>query len=144
MIFSQRQQRGLRELTSLESDKTLVDLPLSTFGFVFAGSLEFNRQYDNPLFRIRVARFQATRSSRFEIHHLSNGDVLLIAFTTEGTATDLSGSAARTRNIIASPIVWGTMTSLISLPLSSVQSARRRELDLSVRDSIDVLDIVLC
>ena len=142
LIASLQRERGLRGLSALESGKRLRTCPQGTFSYAFAGYFSFWPNGD-LLDRITLARFPQNRHY-FEIHCLASEEVFIVGYSTEEASARVPIKQGQSDvSLVLSPQLWGTMTTLVSLPLSRVQSIDDREIEISQGENQMMLDIVV-
>ena len=137
-----RRNRALRELSPLESDRSLTTLPSGVYGYLLAHSILLLP--DNgfrSLDSVRVQRFQIVPYAFFEVQRSSEGTLFLIAFCTETDAVSIGIEPAESDvPVVLSAQQWGQMTSLVSIPIDRLRTARPRELEVGPRETVYVLD----
>lgn len=143
MLASLRAKNGLRQLTTLESGKTVAELPTDSYFFL---STVYLRTYSPQTFESRVMTAVSNRyragSTYFEIHSTRSNGLSLVGVTTESDAARISKLSGKPpQDIVLSPLPWGSMTTLVVLPVSRVQSCNDRDLQTSQNEEHRILDI---
>lgn len=140
-----RSKRSLRQLSTFESGKLISELPTGTFFFTLAAWIQ-----DHPFSNIPtiIKYLSASRFKRYhsdiELHFRSDHDIWLVGFTNETDAASISHLTGESdHKILFSPSLWGTMTSLVSVPIDRIQSSRKREIQASPDNRFDVLEVVV-
>ncbi|MHB9098782.1 MAG: hypothetical protein ACYC5X_13280 [Syntrophales bacterium] len=138
-----RETHKLRELTALESGKVMSEIPSGTFffmSFLYITSSSYQSAKATMLSK-DAERFRNDRSY-IEVHNISRDGIYIIGFLTESDAAQisvLSGTVPHT--VVVTPIPWGSMTTLVSLPLDRIISSGYRIIQASKDVSVPILDI---
>jgi hypothetical protein len=144
-IKSLRAKYGLRELSTFESGKKVSELPSGTFCFTLLPWIEDSRSIN---LAARVGSLTAFRYKRYdsdiEVHLTSHSGIRVIGFTSESDAASVSHlSGESSHGILLSAVPWGTMTTLVSMPVDRIQSSHAREIQASTKERFDVLELVV-
>lgn len=138
-----RETHKLRELTALESGKVISEIPSGTFFFLYFAyitSSSYQSAKANMLSR-DGERFRSDRSY-IEVHSISRDSIYIIGFLTESDAAQISVlSGKMPHTVVVTPIPWGSMTTLVSLPLDRIISSGSRIIQASKDVSVPILDI---
>lgn len=146
-IQSLREKHGLRELTTFESGKYISELPNGTFFFTLVGWMEnsppFSGTIDSRILSLRADRYKSN-SGYIEVHCISAREIQLVGFMSETDASSISHLTGETdHKVVLAPLSWGSMTTLVSIPINRIQSSHCRELQNSTRDRVDILDLTI-
>ncbi len=141
-----REERNLRGLTALESGRLVSELPNRTFFFLLGGWL---RTWGDEPLSARIANLEGSRFRRsdfgyYELHKTQEG-FLLVAFVTESDAARAAHlNGKELVEIVAAPSVGKSFTSLISVPVGRIVSARPREFESKPGQiPVKILDLAL-
>jgi hypothetical protein len=144
ILKSLRSERNLRELTAVESGKRVRELPAGTFFFLFTPSIENYSPKETLSYRVSELHADRYQSGPyyFEIQNVRDGELHLVGYMNEIHAAKISRLPGTTvREVMVSPLPWGQMTSLVSIPVSRLQKAETRRVQVSEDDNITVLDL---
>lgn len=144
-LSTTRERLAVRELSPMETGKTLGDAPKGTRFYV---PYNWLRRIDGPqplreLEQVSIFR-ESFQNLAFETYHPGNGGIVILAFTTEAEAVgvrNLNGRA--TSKFLASPMPWGASTSAMLVPVDRIVSMRSRELEIGGGARIGAADTVL-
>jgi hypothetical protein len=142
-VATLRRRRNLRELSAMESDRSVAEMPRSTYGFLWGTTLGLWRDSSSWMTNARTQRF--TQSTYFEIHRAENGDFFLVGFASAPDAARVTSEAVT--NVI--PVVTLAATSsdqmgeLISIPLSRLRGVDRRDVEVERGVRVVLLDVQL-
>ncbi|TET43820.1 hypothetical protein E3J62_12305 [candidate division TA06 bacterium] len=145
VLISRRRFENLRGLSPLESGKQISEIPSGTF--FFASTYYFDTRGDNitdVLKRCVARRIRSLPDYMFEIHYLSEREILIMAFVSDETASRicrLDGSSER--KVTLSPRPWNHVDALVLLPIDRFLRAKERVIEIAERDRISVLDVTL-
>ena len=142
-----RNSRNLRELMSIETGKRMVDIPNGTYFYIWAAELRktalFPTVFESIMKLSSVKRFP-DRPSDFEIHKVSGELVLLVAFTTNESASLISTlNGKEEKRVTLSPICWDNTNTLVLIPLERILDADSRFIQITKKEGISILDCVL-
>ncbi len=141
-IVALRTARKIRELNSLESGKYPSELPSGSYFFASIVYLSgrSNEDIKKNILSGSVNRFR--NRSTFEIHSLSGSGMHVVGFLSESDAARISHlSGITSQEIILTPFLWGSMTSLVSIPIDRIESSNHREIQISNDEVHIVMDI---
>ena len=133
--------RKLRELTSLESGKHISELPTGTYFFLYSSFFSGQPpKLINDSF-YRVDRFPSSVRD-IEIHSIEGSGLHIIGFLNESDASRISYlTGTVTHDIILSPVFWGSMTSLVSIPINRIEASSYRTIQISEDEDHLVFDL---
>jgi hypothetical protein len=144
ILKSLRSERKLRELAAVESGKRVRELPAGTFFFLLSAWI---RNYSPKetlswmVAELRADRYQSG-PNYFEIQNTREGELHLIGYMNEIHAADISKlSGITVREVMISPLPWGQLTSLVSIPVSRLQESETRWVQASEDETITALDV---
>jgi len=106
-----RRQHGVRLVTEAEEGFAAEQLPAGVYGFTGSPVLA------SPLFAQR-------RYRNFEVHHLADATVALIAFVSSAEATQLDSSTA-VFTMTAYPDAEADATTIVAIPYSRIVQHRQ-------------------
>ena len=148
--YSQRQsdlrgQRGLRELSELESGKPMISMPMGTFAFVDVTDILIRTSSDVSAFgSVSVRRFAAPDrfdEHPFEVQALNSDDRLLLGFSTEAGADAVVSNGAK--QVVLSARPRGNLTTLLAVSIVKVNRVTSRLIEASATARYSVLDLQL-
>lgn len=137
-----REQRGLRELSALESGKPLNSMPMGTFAFVDLTDILYRTSSNvSGIGSVSVRRFAAP--NRFEEHpfevHALNSDRLLLGFSTETGADAVVSNVAN--KVVLSARPRGNLTTLLAVSIMKINRVTSRLIEASATARYSVLDL---
>lgn len=141
-IVALRTARKIREFNSLESGKNVSALPSGSYFFVSFDYLtgRSNEELKKNILSGRVYRFRSW--STFEIHSLAGNGMYIVGFISESDAARISNlSGINSQEIILASFLWGSMTSLVSIPFDRIESSTYRNIQISSDEEHLVMDI---
>lgn len=140
-----RDQRGLRELSELESGQRLDSLPSGTFGFVDAVDVMVRgRPIQAALSSAPARRFSTADrlgTFPFEVHVFDRENRVLLGFTAEATASAAASGTVKTIALSARP--RGDLTTLLAISVSKVKAMSYRAVETGPADTYSVIDLDL-
>ena len=150
VIIAIRNSRKLRELTPLESGKSIVNTPYGTFFFVHGSSdlgycpMLTESCFKEVLLGTRAQRTRDLRYSDFDVHYISRDQILLLEFVSSETAASISKLDGYSRKeVTLSPFLWDHVNTLILLPLDRIIKANYRNIRNTDNQQILVIDAVI-
>ena len=142
-VFRQiREEEGLRELSALESGKSINDIPNKTVSFVSVYFLTItpHETFENIL-DSKVNRFKSG-DSYYEIHKIESNIVYLCGFVGAETAYRfnlLDGEYLLDFVLTAVPL--NDNDNLVLIPIERIVKSSRREIDIDRNRQLTLLDI---
>ena len=146
-ILFLRTKHRLREIDVLESGKTVAELPRGTYFFVLASWIDNYGLAQDLVTRIRTLKPDRLRSSRryFEFHLIDDGSLRIVGFLTGREASGISLlTSQKSKSLVLSPHFCGDLNSLVSIPVSRIESSHSREMFVGGDESSStVVDLVV-
>jgi hypothetical protein len=140
-----RNKHQLRELNALESEKTVAELPLGVYFYIPASVIDNygnNKTVSSRVLSLRADRYW-TNQDYFEFHSIDGG-LRIVGFMTEREASEIAYLSGKTKyKVILSPVAWGKLTTLISIPIARIESSLSREVQISKNVEYVVLDLLI-
>jgi hypothetical protein len=145
VLVAMRRSQQLRELTPLETGKSLSETPSGTFFFVSASYLEYAEgRLSEMLQQGKVIARVEYRELYFEVHYVSEGMIFLVVFVSSETATGISRLDGTTKkHVTLSPLPWDGIETLVLVPLDRIIEAKCREIQTMDIGEIKVLDVTV-
>jgi len=155
-----RAENKVRELKTMETGKEAFELPDGIYSFISAllfdsgfyrsislslpnKPLPFYRFIRLTLLHERLSRYRR-QDSDFEIHFIDKQNILVLGFTTEKDAAEISYlNGVDKHSIIMSPAIFGEFSSLVVIPANRIIDSNSRSIDVSKDEWYTVLDLVL-
>lgn len=134
----------LRPITTLESGKTVSQIPVGTYSFVAGGRISFD--WEGKVFELPNAPVRRAGSPRryFEILKPANSPVYVMGYVaaSEGAnIASLDGESEHTLTMFPQPTA--DTTTLVILPIERIMKASERQVDLDSGDYMFVVDLVV-
>ncbi len=145
LILSElRGKHSLRLLTALESGKMINETPTGTYFYTLYAWFDNNEDYFQERVQgLKVSRYP-TRSYNLEIHHSGDGEFYVVGFVSKTDAANVSRlTGTEKKNVILSATSSSGFPSMVRLPVLRILSSSDRNINLSKKESLCVLDIVL-
>jgi hypothetical protein len=144
VLVAMRHSQKLRELTPLETGKSISETPSGTFFLVFSLYLTHAEgRLSEMLQRSAVARLRDIESD-FEVHYVSEGTIFLVAFVSTETASGISRLDGATKTqVTLSPVPWESIETLVLVPLDRIIEAKARQIQTTDAGEVDVLDVIV-
>jgi hypothetical protein len=141
-IVAFRTAHKIRELNALESGKPASELPSGTYFFASVVYLE-GRSNEDLKKHILVGSVDRFRSkATFEIHSLTGNGMHVVGFISESEVARISHlSGITSQEIVLAPFLWGSMTSLVSIPIDRIESSKYRNIQISNDEERMVIDL---
>lgn len=135
----------LREITALESEKTLNTISNNTYAFLSATNLEIGSQSTfSEIFEKKVKRFNEYPSLYFEIHKFNDNKVELLGFISEETLSKINPlDSETTKNIVIFPTSYEEFNHLILISIDQIISINNREIAFNKGKKNEALDLKL-
>jgi hypothetical protein len=148
VLVAMRRSQQLRELTPLETGKSVSETPSGTFFFVpyiylkhAEGRLSEMSQQGEVIARVEYVEY---RRFYFEVHYVSEGMIFLVVFVSSESATEISRLDGTTnKHVTLSPLPWDGIETLVFLPLDRIVEARDREIQTRDSSRVCVLDVIV-
>lgn len=137
-----RRQRGLRELSELESGQPLVSLPTGAFGFVSHTSfLIGGSDLASRLQSAAVRRFPSGDEPPFEVQARAAVGMSVVGFATETAAAALA--SGQSKQIALSPRPSGDLSTLVSISISRLSRMDWRLIELAPKKNYFIMDVLV-
>ena len=152
VLSALRSERGLRELTSAESGRSVHEVSSGTYFYLLGtwlhgssvvrdGSvvMDFTEGFNS----LSVSRYRSS-SNYVEVHDPRGEEPHLVLFLDEVSASTVAKLPGdQPREVTAAITPWDSATTLVSVPVSRIERSRTREVEVSQEDSLLVLDMLL-
>ncbi|MHA2010615.1 MAG: hypothetical protein ACXADW_23050 [Candidatus Hodarchaeales archaeon] len=144
-IISQiRGENKLRELSALESGKSISELPMGTYFYLSYIYLEkINRGLEN-LYNVRSVDRYKLKNSYYEIHYLRDGKLNLLGYISSagaGSASILNGNEEKKLTVF--PTICEEANNLVIIPFNRILSLDYREITFDSKVSSFAYDLVI-
>ena len=143
LLVKLRNDNKLRELTALESNKKLSEIPNRTYCYMSAMTVNIY----NPFLDHNVVRFGTLYKPEYkpyEIHKISDTEINIMGFiSNERAANDSYLTGTDAKQFVFSPIPLAKEDHLALIPIQRIVESASRMLDLEKDKSITVMDIKL-
>lgn len=144
VLVAVRRSQKLRELTPLETGKSISETPSGTFFFISPIYLEYaDGRLSERLQRGNVERVE-NRTIKFEVHYVSEGMIFLAALVSNETASGISRlDGTVKKHVTLSSLPWDGVETLVLVPLDRIIEAKYREIQTMDIGEIIVLDVIV-
>jgi hypothetical protein len=141
-----REERKVRALLPMESDRKARLMPNGTWGWIFYScSVDADDDYTSVADELLDWGVQLKGSDSYlQLHRLTTGEFWFVAFATEGDAARITrASSAEVFEISLSAIPTAAFNTLVSLPIdSSMRECSSREIQFSEGDyPVRIIDL---
>jgi hypothetical protein len=146
LLASFRSDKKLRELTALESGKSMLEMPNSTYGYISGTSLQvrFHDETYQTLLEQKTERFKEKYESiyKFEIHKYSNTEIYLCGFVSQETSSNISQLSGRKELEFAfTPMPLNSSDNIAIIPIDRIIQSKERDVDNDNKQRIYLLDL---
>lgn len=147
VIKQLRTENNVRPLNQLETGRSILNTSDGTYFFVHASCFNIEEDLSDCLDK-SIVRPLKQNESFFEVHYLTENEILLVAYVSE----DMGAILAKANNnikvqLIISPSAWGGFKHLALIPLGRIMKSSNREIVFDkVFDNdrtIHILDVIL-
>jgi hypothetical protein len=143
VLVAMRHFQNLRELTPLETGKSISETPSGTFFLVSPLYLTHAEGRLSEMLQSPVERV-GYREMRFEVHYVSEGMIFLVALVSSEAASGISRlDGATKKHVTLSPVLWDSIETLVLVPLDRIIEAKYREIQTTDIGDIIVLDVIV-
>jgi hypothetical protein len=143
-IDSIRGENRLRELSYLESGKTISEVPTGTY-FYFAGSfLEIDDGDLTKLLNTQdVDRYKESGRRDFEIHNEGNS-ISVVGFLSATDAAEVSMlNGIDKKKITLFPLTYGEANNMTLIPFNRIYKSESRSITLEPGKNASILDLII-
>ena len=137
-----RKENEVRSLMPIESGRRISNTPPGTYFFMSVWFLTKNE--NNYGYMLHSINRFPTRSSYLELHYLQEGQLNILGYINSSHIPNISVlDGVSRKEITISPILDEQFNTLIILPMSRVVTSSGREIEISEKKDISVLDLVV-
>lgn len=140
-----RNKNDLREITTFESGKSILELPTNTFFFVSIFYLEEPQFETKTVINTKVQRYNTILGSYFEIQKYSEDEVYLVGYIPESVLSSVSRFDGTTeKKFTVFPSTNELTSHGIIIPFSRIISSDYREIQIDQEKSaLSALDLLV-
>ncbi|MFC1481563.1 hypothetical protein ACFL6E_04900 [Candidatus Neomarinimicrobiota bacterium] len=144
-LRSLRSERGLRQLTALESGRPINETPFLTYFYIASSYLHFREGTDwSGLLLKATERYQPYPRTSYEVHYIDSKNIFLLGFISDSNLSEIGQlDGLSTKETAIYPIVAGHMNNLVSIPFSRLVSLENRAVEVNPDTMVRALDIGL-
>lgn len=132
-----RTSKKLRELTPLETGRSISETPAGTYFFVSASNLKFSDSKIEDMLKDSPVSLNRNGISYFEIYKMPEDQVILLGYVGDEMGALLSNTAEREqRKITLFSLPWENFQNLVMIPVSRIFKSKDRLINTSAGDIV--------